>query len=266
MSTPAAGVIYAARGAGYLDLACASARSLRAQDGAVPIDLYTDQPAPEGLFDQVHPLPPPGQRDKITAMARSRFAQTLFLDCDTLVLAPLADLFRLLDRFDLAVAHDVRRASRLIRQGDRYQLPYAFPQFNTGVLLYRHSSAMAAFFDAWAAAWAAQGSGRDQPAFRDLLWDSDLRYHVLAPEYNMRRLTVLDAAEPADLVPVILHSHRLLQHLRQPGAPRVQDLATLLELERAALAQEWAAHGRAVPIPAGEDPAERFRASDEGAP
>ncbi|NYS24620.1 hypothetical protein HUK65_06410 [Rhodobacteraceae bacterium 2376] len=266
MTAPDAGVVYVARGAGYLDLAVASARTLRAQHDALPIDLYTDQPAPGGLFDQVHPLPPEGQRDKIACMARSRFDRTLFLDCDTLVLAPLADLFRLLDRFDLAVAHDVRRASRLIRQGDRYQLPYAFPQFNTGVLLYRHSSAMAAFFDAWGAAWVAQGGGRDQPAFRDLLWDSDLRYHVLAPEYNMRRLTVLDAAEPADLVPVILHSHRLLQHLRQPGAPRVQDLATLLELERAALAQEWAAHGRAVPIPAGEDPAERFRASDEGAP
>ena len=266
MIAPDTGVVYVARGAGYLDLAVASARSLRAQHSALPMDLYTDQPAPGGLFDQIHPLPPEGQRDKIACMARSRFARTLFLDCDTLVLAPVSDLFALLERLDLAVAHDVRRASRLIRQGDRHRLPYAFPQFNTGVLLYRHSPAMAAFFDAWAAAWVAQGGGRDQPSFRDLLWDSDLRYHVLPPEYNLRRLTVLDAAEPADLVPVIVHSHRLLQHLRDPGAARVQDLGDLLALERAALVQEWAAHGRAVPIPTGEDPAARFRASDEGAP
>lgn len=264
-AAPRCGVIHVARGAGYLDLAVASARSLRACSPALAIDLFTDGDPPPGLFDAVHPLPEGRVRDKIVCMAQSRFERTLFLDCDTWVLAPVDDLFALLDRFDLAVAHDVRRASKLVRAGAGLRLPYAFPQFNTGVLLYRQSEAMAAFFADWAAVWAGQGGGRDQPAFRDLLWQGALRYHVLPPEYNLRRVTVLDVAEPADLVPVIVHSHRLLQHLRVPGAPRVDTLADLLALERAALAAEWARHGRAVPVPEGEDPAARFRDSDEGA-
>ncbi|MCC5985011.1 MAG: hypothetical protein JJU42_11660 [Rhodobacteraceae bacterium] len=264
-AAPDCGVVYVARGAGYLALAVASARSLRACSPALPIDLFTDGDPPPGLFDAVHPLPEGRVRDKIVCMAQGRFARTLFLDCDTWVLAPVDDLFALLDRFDLAVAHDVRRASRLVRTGTGLRLPYAFPQFNTGVLLYRQSDAMAAFFDAWGAAWKAQGGGRDQPAFRDLLWQCDLRYHVLPPEYNLRRVTVLDAAEPADLVPVIVHSHRLLQHLRVPGARRVKTLGDLLVLERAALSAEWARHGRTVPVPEGEDPAARFRDTDEGA-
>ncbi len=263
---PDCGVLYVARGVGYLDLAVASALSLRAQSPEIAIDVFTDGTPPAGLFDRVHPLPETEIRDKIACMARSRFARTLFLDCDTWVLAPPGDVFDLMERFDLAVAHDVRRASRLIRTGYRVRTPYAFPQFNTGVMVYRRSPAMDAFFDDWAATWTAQGGGRDQPAFRDLLWQGDLRYHVLPPEYNLRRVTVLDAAEPADFVPVIVHSHRLLQHLRLSGAERVHDLARLLTLERAALADEWAQHGRTVPVPEGEDPAARFRASDEGAP
>lgn len=260
------GVIYVARGAGYLDLAIASARSLRAQEPDLPIDLFSDGRPPAGLFDSVHELPATRTRDKIACMAQSRFARTLFIDCDTLVLNPLGDLFDLLDRVTLAVAHDVRRASALVRTGFRVQTPYAFPQFNTGVLLYRRSPDMAEFFAAWAEAWCAQGGGRDQPGFRDLMWERDLRYHVLPPEYNLRRVTLLDAAEPADLVPVIVHSHRLLQHLRQPGAEQVRDLSRLLELERAALAAEWRKAGWPERIGPAEDPAERFRATLENPP
>ena len=261
-----AGAIYVARGAGYLDLAAASARSLRAVTPGLPIDLYADTPAPEGVFDRIHPLPEGDTRDKIACMALSRFARTLFLDCDTLVVAPLGDLFDLLDRVELAVAHDVRRASTLVRSGFRVQTPAAFPQFNTGVVLYRKSPAMAAFLAEWAELWRAQGGGRDQPAFRDLMWQRDLRYHVLPPEYNLRRVTLLDAAEPADLVPVIVHSHRLLQHLRLPGAERVRDLSRLLELERAARAQEWRAAGWPPQILPGEDPTERYLATQEPTP
>jgi hypothetical protein len=251
------GVIYVAEGAGYLDLARASAESLAAQEPGLPLDLYTDRPAPDWPHGEVHPLPAFPGRPKIAAMAASRFARTLFLDCDTLVLRPLGDLFELLDRFELAVAHDMRRASPLIREGWRQATPYAFPQMNTGVLLYRDSPAMRGFLDAWMAAYASAGSPRDQVTFKDLLWSSDLRFYVLPPEFNLRRVTLLDAWEPLDAAPTILHSHRLLQHLRGKGG-RVRDLAELLRLERAALAEEWAALGQegAAPRP-GEDPAAR---------
>ncbi|TMV58340.1 hypothetical protein FGG78_36505, partial [Thioclava sp. BHET1] len=119
------GVIYVARGAGYLDLAERSATSLRACNPGLAVDLFTDQPevAP-GLFDQVRPIPE-GVTSKLACLPETRFERTLYLDCDTLILAPFADLFTVLERFELAVTHDVRRTSGLIRQGHRVATPYA---------------------------------------------------------------------------------------------------------------------------------------------
>lgn len=258
------GVIHVARGAGYRDLALASARSLREQGDGLENDIFTDMPVPAGAdFALVHPIPQTATRDKIACMAASRFERTLFLDCDTLVVQPLGDLFDLLDRFDLAVAHDVRRLSPLIRAGHAVQTPYAFPQFNTGVVLYRRSPAMAEFLAEWGRRHAAAGLNRDQPTFRDLLWQSDLRFHVLPPEFNLRRVTLMDAWEPLDARPTIIHSHRLLQHLR--GEPeRVTDVARLMELERAALAEEWQALGLPARPAPGADPVARHARAEAG--
>lgn len=235
------GVIYAASGADYVDLACASARSLRHWNPGLAVDIFTDDPVPPGLFDRVHPLTRPGPRAKLTAMRETRFARTLFLDADTLVVGPFGDLFDLLDRFDCAAAHDMRRASPLIREGG-VRTPYAFPQLNSGVLLYRRSPAMDALLAEWERRFHAEGARRDQPILKDLLWTSDVRFHVLPPEFNLRRLTLLDAWEPLDARPTILHSHRLMDHMDagyRPVGPRIADPLGLVAAERQALAEEW---------------------------
>jgi hypothetical protein len=250
-------VIYVARGADYLELACASAESLRQMEPEIAIDLFTDQHVPVGLFDHTWPIPDSGTRDKIACMCESRFDRTLFLDCDTLVVQPMGDLWHLLDRFDLALCHDVRRASALIRQGWQIETPYAFPQMNSGVMLYRRSAAMLQFLREWATAYAQSGVSRDQVTLRDLLWLSDLRFYVLPPEFNLRRVTELDAWEPLDARPTIVHSHRLQQHILSAGG-RVTSLSDLLMLERAALAEEWAALDLPPRAADGEDPLPRF--------
>ncbi len=232
------GVIYVAKGAGYLDLAERSVASLKRCNPGLAVDLFTDQAGVSTLWDQVRPIPA-GVTPKLASLPESRFARTLYMDCDTLVLAPFGDLFEVLERFELAVAHDVRRTSALIREGHLVATPYAFPQMNCGVMLYRRSDATAAFLADWQRRYAAAGRGRDQVSFRDLLWQSDIRFYVLPPEFNLRRVTVLDAWEPLDARPTILHSHRLLQHLR--GAEtRLDDLAAIMVAERQALAEEWA--------------------------
>jgi hypothetical protein len=238
---PTTGVIYVASGAAYLDLARASARSLRAVEPDLPVDLFTDDPdAPDlGMFDMVHRIDNPEPRSKLTCMAQTRFERTLFLDADTLVVAPLGDLFDLLERFDCAMAHDVRRASTLVQEGLTEATPYAFPQLNSGVLLYRRSRAMLAFLREWAARFKAAGVGRDQIILKDMLWQSDIRFYVLPPEFNLRRVTMLDAWEPLDARPTILHSHRFMDHMRGAG-PRISDPATLVAAERVAHAAEWA--------------------------
>jgi hypothetical protein len=242
----AAGVLYVATGRAYLDLACASVRSLRAHNPGLPADLFTDLPeaVPQGLFDRVEPVGEAHPRAKVDCLPLTRFARTLFLDCDTLVLAPLGDLFDLLDRFEMALAHDMRRVSPLVQEGHAETTPYAFPQLNSGVILYRRSDAMLAFLADWARRYRAAGLLRDQVTLKDLLWASDLRFYVLPPEFNLRRVTLLDAWEPLDARPTILHSHRLLDHLRQPGAARIDSVEGVIVAEREALAAEWAAFRR----------------------
>ena len=124
---------------------------------------------------------------------------------------------------------------------------------------------MAQFLADWQAAYAAAGRSRDQVTFRDLLWAGELRFYVLPPEFNLRRVTMLDAWEPLDARPTILHSHRLLQHLRGT-AERLDDLAAILPAERVALAGEWAALPEAAPDP--ERPERRFHRAEAlaGAP
>ena len=149
------------------------------------------------------------------------------------------------------MAHDVRRTSSLIREGAQEAPPYAFPQMNAGVMLYRRSAAMLAFLREWQRRYDAAGKLRDQPTLRDLLWAGDLRFYVLPPEFNLRRVTVLDAWEPLDARPTILHSHRLLQHLR--GAEvRLDSLAAVLPEERLARAEEWRAAGLPDPAAGGD--------------
>lgn len=238
------GVIYVATGEAYLELARASAESLKAQNPELPVDLFTDLVQVAGPFDRVHPVPRVHDRAKLDCLPLSRFERTLFLDCDTLVLRPFGDLFDVLDRFDCAVAHDVRRASALIREGQREATPYAFPQMNSGVFLYRKSAAMRDFMSDWAARFHASPEvARDQVILKDLLWASDVRFYVLPPEFNLRRVTMFDAWEPLDVLPTILHSHRLLDHLRRPGAPRLTTVEEIVAAERAALLLEWAGAG-----------------------
>lgn len=256
------GVIYVAKGAGYLDLAERSAASLRALNPGLEVDLFTDQPQVRtGLFDRVRMIPDSGPTPKLACLSETRFERTLYLDCDTLVLAPFGDLFDILERFELAVAHDVRRTSALIREGHAVDTPYAFPQMNCGVMLYRRSAAMDAFLADWQARYRAAARTRDQVSFRDLVWQSDIRFYVLPPEFNLRRVTVLDAWEPLDARPTILHSHRLLQHLR--GNPeRLDDLPAIMVAERVARAEEWQRLGLAAPVAPGADPAHPFHAAE----
>lgn len=258
---PAKGVVYVASGAHFVELARTSARSLRRQEPDLPIDLFTDDVNATGLghFDRVYQIERPEPRSKLTCMARTRFERTLFLDADTLVVNPLGDLFDLLERFDCAMAHDVRRASTLVQTGLEEKTPYAFPQLNSGVLLYRRSPAMLAFLAEWAARFRAAGVARDQIILKDMLWRSDLRFYVLPPEFNLRRVTMLDAWEPLDARPTILHSHRFMDHMRGDAA-RISDPTDLVRVEREALEDEW----RAVTVP--DDPIGRFAAAQAQLP
>lgn len=209
------GFVLAATGATYRRLACKAAASLRAHHPDLPIDLFTDAPLSDGPFSQVHLLPAQGPaaaaRPRFHAMREARFARALHLDADLLAVASVADIFTLLDRFDLALAQDQWPNSvpaRRVRPGAAPDIPDAFPQLNGGVIGLRASPLTRAFIDRWDAAYTEDGSGYDQPALRDILWhDRTLRVAILPPEYNLWDYRRIGAMDHRHIAPRILHSN-----------------------------------------------------------
>lgn len=201
------GIIYVATGAAHVRAAVDSARSVRETNPGLAVALFTDQPAPAG-FDIVEAVPDPHARSKIDCLPRTPFEETLFLDSDTRVCAPLGDLFDVLERFDFAIAQRARvRAGRKSVHW-RFDVPAAFPEHNSGVLLYRPSAEVVGFFEAWRAAYAEAGFKVDQITLRELLWSRGLRFAVLPQRYNCRRWGWTQQWFSKGAPPVILHTNR----------------------------------------------------------
>ena len=207
--TATRGVVYAATGAGYTALAVQSAQSLRACCPDVAIDLFTDQPDVSAPFDRIHRLADDFFRPKFAALRHSRFDRTMYLDADTLVVADPLDALDILDRFDVALAHDPYRNTEHATADWGATLPAAFPQFNSGVIAARQTDVTASLWDEMVAALRRDALPRDQPILRRLLYDSDLRIATLPEEYNLMNLRAMNILSGYTTAPRILHSPRL---------------------------------------------------------
>jgi hypothetical protein len=245
------GILFAATGPAFRAMAVAAAESVRAHCPGLPIDLVSDG-APEGaegLFDAVRLLPGPARYPKIPALRGTRFERTLYLDADVRVTADLTDIFEILDRFDLAAAHDQLRNSGPALAIWRQAIPNAFPQVNAGVLGYRRTPQVMAFLEAWEAGVADLGTGKDQPVLRELLWEErSLRLAILPFEYNLWDFTRIPSLNVRHTAPRVLHSHFLSQEPdleRLLGPWRTAHLAMLTRADRTLAARA----GRAAEMP-----------------
>jgi hypothetical protein len=189
-----------AMGASYLKEAVVSARSLR-RHHRDPILLFTDQyqhAVAEEIFDQVVPLARSGllphrpHRDKLVAMQRSPFRQTLFLDTDTFVARSLADAWELLERFDIAFAGDRGYVDHFPADTE---VPDSFKEPNMGVVFFRASEGLDRLWqdslDLYDQLAVSPDVGplpsfTDQTPFRLALYRSSLRFTALTDEYNCR--------------------------------------------------------------------------------
>lgn len=206
MSAPDRGVLYVATGEAHVGAARRSARSVRRTNPGLAIGIFCNAADPGPDFNWTGRVEKAHSRSKVDYIPRSPFAQTLYLDTDTRVLGSLDELFRLLERFDLAIAHVAAPHSRDYQAQWRHDVPGAFPQHNSGVLLYRRRAI--GFLEAWRAAYHASGHKMDQITLRDLLWSCDVCYAVLLPRFNTRRYTWLDHWFSRQAKPVILHTNR----------------------------------------------------------
>ncbi len=190
MSSSECGILYVATGADYVEEANESAVSFRRQNPEIPLAIATDRPevADKNLFAHIFPLANPSGNffDKIHGMLLSPFQKTAFIDTDAYAADSVSDLFRILEKFELAVAFDPIRSDFV--QDD---IPDSFPTPNTGVIAYQNTPAVREFLHEWLAAYQWQMTlpvkpGHDQPAFRRALYLSKLRFTILPDEWNLR--------------------------------------------------------------------------------
>ena len=162
------GVFYVARGDKYLKAAVGSARFVRRVCPGIAIAIASDGPVPAGFDQAVAIDEPDGFRAKIVGMLASPFERTLFLDGDTYVVGDLSEVFRILDAFDIAAAHDPNRAALPLDD-----VPDSFAELNTGVIAYRRNDRVERLLHAWLDEYdlllPQKAASRDQPSFRRAL-------------------------------------------------------------------------------------------------
>lgn len=216
-------MILAATGPRYAAMAQTVANGVRKHSPGLPIHAFLDRDALAPDVDQVIRLENPWRRSKIDAMIAAPFDRNLFLDADVFVVSDLSDVFGLLDRFDIALAHDQERNSHHGRATWRTAFPASFPQFNSGVVLYRRSEPVLALLRAWHDAVRDDSLKRDQGALRELLWRSDLRIATLPPEYNLMDMSPVMRLSSATPAPRIIHNYAAHRNRQGGIATCVED-------------------------------------------
>jgi lipopolysaccharide biosynthesis glycosyltransferase len=208
------GVMYVATGKKYIRSAIRSARSVRKHNPDLPIHLFANWQAcgfdfshSSEPFTSVDNIANPHERSKVDYMGRTPFDRTLYLDNDTIVLEDITQLFQLLDRFEIALSHAPLRIPPSRLQPWRISLPDCFPQFNSGVIVYRNSERVLQLIRDWVNAYQQAGFKSDQVTLRELLWLSDLRIATLPPEYNLGRLLYILIWNKREARARILHLH-----------------------------------------------------------
>lgn len=216
---PTRGFVFATTGPEYTALAQRAARSVRQHCPEIPIDLFTDHPYSDDVFEQVHQLNTSWIRPKMESLYRSRFAHTVYLDADIFVIADIRDIFELLNRADIAAAHDQFRNSASATQMYSKPIPAAFPQYNSGVIGVAHNENTQIFLRNWEQGLQESDLNRDQPVFRELLYESSLSVCTLPSEYNVNHAEHLRALNSYDCAPRVIHHYYFHRHIGSDRNP-----------------------------------------------
>ena len=199
------GIVFAATGTTYRNLARRAARNVRQVMPDIAIDLYTDEPLDDPVFSKVVLLEYTDHRPKMEALRRSRFRRTLYLDCDIIVLTDIIEVFEVLEKADLVGVHATFGNAPTVHQVVRQRVPHAYRHLNSGVLGIRKSQKTDAFLRQWEGDFQSLKLEKDQSLMRELLYDSDLRVIVLPHEYNVMHMDYIRSATKLSMAPRLLH-------------------------------------------------------------
>ncbi|MEE9454491.1 MAG: putative nucleotide-diphospho-sugar transferase [Paracoccaceae bacterium] len=160
-------------------------------------------------------------------LRRTRFKHAIYLDADIFVIASISDIFTVLERFDIAAAHDQDRNGPLATVDFTQNLPAAFPQYNSGVLGVTRNTKTQALLQEWEHLVSSTNAPRDQPILRELLFGSDLKIGTLPAEYNLFDINQLRIWSALDTAPRVLHHYYLHAHIKT-DRPQIKSVEALL--------------------------------------
>ena len=188
------GIVYFAVGQKYLAEAVNSAQSVRQQMPDLPLAIFSDVPAPPEVFTYRLPIAPDRvmKRQKMYALRNTPFQQTLYLDTDTYLTAPVYELFEMIDDgYSFAAALSPWWAVSNLGDNNQKlrekQVPISFAKINSGLILYDNVPLVQNLFAKWDELYVAWGNkGQDQDPLRVALYFSNLRWIPLPPAYNFR--------------------------------------------------------------------------------
>jgi hypothetical protein len=219
------GFLYIATGEDYIEEARISAQTVDKHHPDIPICLMTDQDVTDAIFDKVIILDDPayGFQDQIYNLDRTPFSRTIYLDTDIYADDSIEDVFDILDQFDMAVAYNHDGKAWPVSD-----VPQSFPEFNTGVVAYRLSNEFLDFLSLWEEIYVSKreedGTMRNQPTFRQAVYESDIRYATLRQEYNCAFWT------PGFAVGKVKLFHGRLQSVDGPGAGEYFNAETAVDI------------------------------------
>jgi hypothetical protein len=189
------GVVYVAFGAPYLAMAINSLLSLRITNPGIPVCIVTNvvRRAPKKpwwrpeIGDQwifLKAATKQNRHEKTSIYKHSAFDLTLYLDCDTMVLADLSPIPNYLHYFDLLLSPSYRPAKKERRILDG---KLRYPEdgyFNTGVFAFRRGKVVEEFFSLWNERYHALGYVQDQPALMEAYSLGSVRMFPLLGKWN----------------------------------------------------------------------------------
>lgn len=196
------GMVYACSHAAWLRETVNSAASCRRHMPDLRRQLFIERPLYEAsefdlkaTFDDVIVLNSlrHKHRPRFEASLMTELDEAIFIDGDTLILAPLYEVFDLLEYFDIAATLAPQSTNRPALQLGVYEtLPKvseAQREWNTGFILARIDDNFRELVNRWSEFFQrsrAKGIEWDQASFRIALTTSRLRVAALPENYNFR--------------------------------------------------------------------------------
>ena len=184
------GILYIVFGDNFIQELKFSAESVKKHNPDMHITVFSDREINCEFIDDVKTIEVRHMRPKIDYISQSPYEKTLFLDTDTIINHSLEDLFGILDKYDIALAHDLaRKRKKFTNTIPEYgEIPYSFSEVNTGVMAFNKNKRVLDLFEGWRQRFYQYYSivPWDQPSFRISLWKSDVSLYVLPVECNIR--------------------------------------------------------------------------------